>query len=113
MANSKHTLQTPGPEEGKRGESMLENTVYGVNMNFLWCKYPILNCHGSFSGVLPGGMASWRSITNRVRLPPGHSIDVSEEHKVGHAKKAPLRGEARRIGYLLYIAWKVGDTIGP
>ena len=34
MANSKHclnTLQILGPEEGKRGESMLENTVYGVN----------------------------------------------------------------------------------
>ena len=43
MANSKYyldTMQILGPEGGERGESMLENTVYGVNMNFLRCKYP-------------------------------------------------------------------------
>ena len=32
------TMQILGPKEGKCGESMLENTVYGVNMNFLRCK---------------------------------------------------------------------------
>ena len=52
----------------------------------------ILNCPGSFNGVLPREIASWRSTTNRVRLPPGYSILAYHENLFFRRSQLHFRG---------------------